>query len=222
MTEPAERRSVLWWDYDRGSPLSCPGCGWTGTSSTDLKELFTELLEVSCPECERVLQYVVFPTLQETREAAAAGNQRAIAGLPEIEAEHEQRTRKQAQLLRSPDELPELPDEPLVIVWDIIDQDDEVAQWQVLVHDGTIIWREPAYYESYRRFEQVFAILHERYGSRFRELRPTESASWWLYGDRLGAPAVVEALNRSLRSEETDESGDAGDTGADEQGRTTR
>lgn len=202
MNEPIEPKSILWWDYERGSQISCPLCGWTGTAGTDLEELFSELLEVRCPACFQLLLYVVYPTLQETRDAAAAGNQQAIDGLPAVEADHALRMRKRSLLLRSPEELPELPDEPLVIVWDIIDQDDEVGQWQVLVHDGTIIWREPAYYESYKRFEEVFAILHERYGSRFRELRPTHSASWWLYGDRLSSPRVIESLNKSLQSDE--------------------
>lgn len=195
-------KSISWWDHDRDDHMSCPGCGWTGTGGTDLEEQFPELLEVRCPDCDRLLLMVVFPTLQETRAAAAAGNERALAELPEHEAQHADAVRRRALLLKSPDELPELEGDSLIIIWDIIDQDDEVAQWQVLVHDGTIIWREPAYYESYRRFEQVFAILLERYGTRFRELRPTHSASWWLYGDRLGSVQVVDSLNGSLQREE--------------------
>ena len=67
-------KSISWWDHDRDDHMSCPGCGWTGTGGTDLEEQFPELLEVRCPDCDRLLLMVVFPTLQETRAAAAAGN----------------------------------------------------------------------------------------------------------------------------------------------------
>ena len=63
---------------------------------------------------------------------------------------------------------------------------------------GREIWRELAYFEGYTRFEKVFAILGERYGSRFREVRPTPESELYLYGDRLSAPDIVRRLNATL------------------------
>ena len=70
----------------------------------------------------------------------------------------------------------------------------------MLRHEAQEIWREPAYYESIGRFEQVFEILRLRYGDHFAELRPTEDSLCWLYGDKLSAGDVVRRLNASLRS----------------------
>ena len=49
------------------------------------------------------------------------------------------------------------------------------------------------------RFEQIFAILLERYGTRFVRLHPTEDSLCWLYGDSLSAGSRIDRLNESLR-----------------------
>jgi hypothetical protein len=47
---------------------------------------------------------------------------------------------------------------------------------EVLRHGDREIWREPAYYESYQRFAEVYEILRERYGPRLAEVRPTPAS----------------------------------------------
>ena len=133
---------------------------------------------------------VMFPTVLETRDAAASGNLRAIEDLPGIEAQAARREITMATMLKSPSQLPELPDSPLVIHWD--SETVEGEEWQVLRHGDTEIWREAALYESIEIFEDVVRVLQARYGSRFAELRPTEASLLWLYGDRLPAGAPAE------------------------------
>lgn len=189
-----------YWDYDPTQALTCPSCAWTGTAG-DHDEIHHDVVDVHCPSCERVLVVAALPTLEETRAAAAAGNPRATAGLADIEDQARARDRARASLLTDPSELPELEGDVLVIDWDVEGAEPDLEQ--VLRHDGVVLWREVAFYESYRRFEEVFVILQTRYGSRFAGLRPTKDSELYLYGDRLSSPAIVESLNRSVSRSST-------------------
>ena len=61
--------------------------------------------------------------------------------------------------------------------------EDAGERWTVIRHGSTEVWREPAVYEAYERFDEVKAILKQRYGKRFRSLTPTKASKMWLYGD---------------------------------------
>jgi hypothetical protein len=183
------------WDYDRDAPLSCPACGWAG-SGAGHENAFQDLLDVRCPACDEMLLVVNYPTLVETRVAAAAGDRRAQAELANVDATEARAERAAALELKEPSQLPDLAGERLVIVWDFEDRDDE--KWTVLRHGDEEIWRELAYYEGYRRFAEVFEILRARYGSRLAEVRPTPASGLYLYGDKTPPPHTVEELNASL------------------------
>lgn len=143
-----------------------------------------------------MLLIVAFPTIEETRAAAAAGNARAQAELPNVDAREERLNRAQDLELKSADQLPDLEGDTLRIDWDLEERDDE--HWTVLRHGDREIWRELAYYEGYERFAAVFELLRERYGSRLAEVRPTSASEVYLYGDKLSAPQTIDALNASL------------------------
>lgn len=98
--------------------------------------------------------------------------------------------------LASADQLPAIEGGGVRIEWDFCEEDGE--SWTILRHDGNEIWRELACYEGYERFADVFALLHERYGERFRELPPSRSSWLYLFGDKLSAPDRVATLNGSL------------------------
>jgi hypothetical protein len=189
-------RHLAYWDYDPDSRVECPVCHWSGEASSN-QEIFEDVLDVRCGSCDSMLLVVAFPTLAETREAATAGNPRAQADLPDIEAQAAWRTHAASLLLTDPVQLPDLPGDAITIDRDL--EGDGRESWQVLRHNGVEIWRETAFYESYDRFRSIFEILRRRYGDRLQELRPSPGSEPWLYGDRLGAPGVVDALNHSLR-----------------------
>lgn len=192
---------VPYWDFDehRDEPVTCPSCGWTG-DATDYKDFHSDLFDVCCPECDRMIVIVPFPTVAETRAAAAAGNQRAEADLPGMEAQERERAawlhRVDETILRKPDELPQLDGKQLVIAWDI--EDSEGEKMTVLRHGDTVIWREVAFWEGIGRFAEVVEILRSRYGSRLVEVRPTPASEPYLWGDKYGVDKMIEDINTSL------------------------
>ena len=179
--------------------FACSECGWTGSGS-DNEEMFQELLDVRCPQCDKMLLVVQYPTIGETREAAAAGNQRAVAELPRAEVGESRHAWATGLLLRNPTQLPELDESDVTIDWDFEDRDGE--DWTVLRHLGVEIWREPAFFEGSPRFVEVFEILRQRYRARLREVRPTAASGQYLYGDQLSSLQIIEDLNAGLRQGE--------------------
>jgi hypothetical protein len=193
---------VSYWDFDmhRGDPLTCPSCGWTGDAE-DYKDFHSDLFDVCCPECDRMILVVPFPTVAETRAAAASGNQGAAASLPDMEAQEKKRAawarRADETMLRDADELPQLDGDRLVIEWDIEDCDGETMT--ILRHGDLVIWREIAFWEGIGRFADVVKILRTRYGSRLAEVKPTPDSELYLWGDKYGVDKMIEDINASLR-----------------------
>ena len=132
----------------RDEPMTCPSCGWTGDAK-DYKDFHSDLFDVCCPECDRMI-LSSFPTVAETRAAAAVGNQRGAAGLPGTEAQQKKwaawARRADEMMLRNANELPQLDGDRLVIEWDIENCDGE--KLTVLRHGDLVIWREIAFWEG--------------------------------------------------------------------------
>ena len=76
-------KQVRYYDYDRSEPVECR-CGWSGLPGA-YEDYFHELLDVTCPACDSMLLIVPYPTFEQTRAAAADGNEEAIAELRRIE-----------------------------------------------------------------------------------------------------------------------------------------
>lgn len=189
-------KCLKFWEYDREAPLTCPSCGWIGRAAAN-EDHHDDLIDVCCPECDRVLLIVSFPTISEPRAAAAAGNPRAQAELRNVDVVDVFHVRAQQAELKHPSQLTTLEGDRLLIVWDFEEHDD--GKWTVLRHNGQEIWRELAYYEGYERFAVVLGILRERYGTRLLEVQPTPASGLYLYGDDLSAPMIVARLNKSLQ-----------------------
>ena len=60
---------------DRG--FTCGRCAWTGTAEEASHELFAELFEVNCPQCDARLDLVLLPTDASIRRAAKQGHPEA-------------------------------------------------------------------------------------------------------------------------------------------------
>jgi len=63
----------------------CRSCGWNGDSSAASMETFDELFELNCPMCDARLALVLYPTDQDIRVAAEAGDPEAISMLKRIQ-----------------------------------------------------------------------------------------------------------------------------------------
>lgn len=72
----------------RNKSFNCPNCNWLGSASDMDMEMHAELADYSCPRCETMVLIVSYPTLEETRIAAAAGNAEAIAELRRFDQQH--------------------------------------------------------------------------------------------------------------------------------------
>lgn len=71
-----------YYDLDwRIEEFKCPDCGWSGKMDEMSNELFNEVMDFSCPSCDKMILIVSYPTLDEIEEAAASGNAEAIAQL---------------------------------------------------------------------------------------------------------------------------------------------
>ena len=102
--------------------FTCSQCGWAGTAGCQDLEAGDVAAIIECPKCYRSLGVLLYPNLQETKEAAAQGNEEAIKALPSFESRVEQNwellDRFEKEKLRSADQLPNLDRASLEFVWD--------------------------------------------------------------------------------------------------------
>ncbi len=61
----------------RDQTLHCR-CDWTGRAGDLKPEMHSELMDLSCPECDQMLLIVPYPTVAEVEQAAAAGDPEAM------------------------------------------------------------------------------------------------------------------------------------------------
>ena len=85
-------RKLDYWDFDRDEIVVCPECGWSGRAGDHI-ELYSEVFDVSCVQCEKMLiivrSFIDFTSeddIEAARRAAAAGNQEAVDMLAKFEA----------------------------------------------------------------------------------------------------------------------------------------
>src|SRR5262245_12099728 len=84
MAEGARVLTNFYAEYSNEMELVCPICGWIGLAKDAESEEYKDLFDVSCPKCSKMLLVVPYPTIQQTKEAATAGNPAAIAALPNV------------------------------------------------------------------------------------------------------------------------------------------
>jgi hypothetical protein len=129
------------------------------------------------------------PSLRDTEQAAAAGNEEAIRDLSE---KRERIRRLEARMnkfwsnhLHSLEQLPELEgDESLEFTWDIaVHVGDENEDYQIIRVGEREVWRELAFWDNMVRFNEIKDLLKRKYGTRFKSLTPTDGSLDFLTGD---------------------------------------
>jgi len=159
-------------------------------TTADVGEVGGGAVSIECPKCYRNLGVVIeFPNLKDTEEAAAHGNQEAIAALPgfrqRIKRNYELLEKFEQEKLRNADQLPDLEGESLEFDWDFEKGAD--GEFHQVIRTGDVeVWRELAFFNNVRRFEEIKELLTVKYGTRFKSLTPTSASMEWLSGDNLG------------------------------------
>ena len=134
-------------------------------------EVFADVNEMACPNCKDKIG--------------------AVSSTMELEDNFDR--------LSSPEQLPELPGESIVLIWDIerYDGGDTIIRF-----GEKVVWREPAYYEGSERFIEIVDILIQKYGSRLRDLIPSENSELLLYGDRIVSIDLIGKCREKIRTGE--------------------
>lgn len=173
---------MTWEQYEADVPVECAVCGWKGTTKqAELKMPDETVAELDCPKCQNyniaLIENVIYP--QEMRERAAAGD-------PWCQTYETNQAEIAASLLKSSDKLPDLPGtEKLDFIWDHEGGD---ANPTVVIHlkDGTVVWKERAYFGGKDRFKEVTELFKRKYGERFGTLEVNfhnYGAGIYYYGD---------------------------------------
>ncbi len=109
--------------------------------------------------------------------------------LPMIQKREELEAEFERDGLKKAGQLPDLTGSELEFIWD---QETEGEKDLTVIRCGqVVIWKEPAFYEGWPRFNQVKEILKEKYGARFKSLTPTGRSEYTLYGDDLNSPGRI-------------------------------
>ena len=135
-----------------------------------------------------MLLIVPYPTIDETKAAAASGNREAIENMAQVERIEAFQQRLKREQLQEAAQLPDLEGDRLKFVWDFDSTNGEKDARTVITLAGRLIWTEPAVWEGADRFLAVREILKERYGQRFARLTPSDRSHLYLYGDKIGVP----------------------------------
>jgi hypothetical protein len=146
-------------------------------------EMFRELAAYSSPKCHAHLVLVSYPTGDEVRRAAEAGNAEALRMLQRV-LESERRVEQwEREALREPSQLPDVSGDSIAFVWEVTVDDGDA--YYVITAGERLVWRERARWEDWKRFNEVKALFKEKYGARFVSLTPTDAASLNLMGDKI-------------------------------------
>lgn len=175
--------------------LTCPTCGWKGTFYDGWVKYYDALQDSTCPDCEKMLAIVPYPTLEESVQNL---DKLTDKKKQEVTARKNWLARYEAASLKSVSQLPELEGDELSLEWDMIEAKPG-ENITLIWHGDREVWRELTCYEGYERFQTVVAILKEKYGQRLVDVVPTDASTLYLYGDKLSAIGIVDKIRQSLR-----------------------
>lgn len=185
-------RHLNYYDYDENEILECPVCHWKGSSKNNT-EIYDILLDVTCPTCDKMLLIVNYPTTEEVKQALNSGNVKAAGDYMSVLATEAYNKYFEEKKLKSVEQLPEIQGDELDFIWDFenLPIDGMFNSETVIRYKEVVLWREPAFWEGWFRFNQIKEILSQKYGNYFHSLKPTPESELYLYGDDMLAPSKI-------------------------------
>jgi hypothetical protein len=97
-----------------------------------------------------------------------------------------------ASFVGTPGQLPELEGDKLILTWD------QIEAYSIVLYGDRVLWRERTGWEVYERFEEIAAILKQKYDRRLVDIVPTPRSLYALYGDSTRAYFHVAFVRESL------------------------
>ena len=168
----------------------CKNCNWQGLGGElEFGEEFDQLVELDCPACHTKLSFVMYPSLADMRinwDKLSDAEKKQVAQIDSNQA------RFDVLCLKNPDQLPNINELFFTLDWDF---DGEMV---LLRYGDKVIFKEPAIFEGYERFEEVARILKARYGNALQDLTPTPASETYLYGDSLTAADRITKFRREF------------------------
>ena len=168
--------------------VRCKQCTWNGTGKEAIQgDPLDEGFFLNCPKCHKeFISYIEYPSLEEIK-LYGSHNEKADA----IEREKFWNEYKKEKL-KSANQIKDIDSNEIILYWDKSGED------QLILHDNNVIWKEAALYESFQRYIAIGRILKEKFGSRLKDLVPTENSELYLYGDKLRSVSEVKKFRDSL------------------------
>jgi hypothetical protein len=157
-------------------------------------------MELNCPECDSRLALVPFPTEDQLRAAAEAGNAQAVEDLAARDADGPRREAWSRDWQASRDRLPSLPDlagEALTFSLHAEGRDWMNPDWLLILHEGQEIYREPSGFEHWAAVIELAEAIQDRYGDRVLWFDPGEAAVGLLGDDLSAAKKISSFLTRT-------------------------
>ncbi len=178
----------------------CPHCGQeTLGKDLHLGDVHETLFSRDCPACGNTVVTIERPLVNDM-----------LANIdnlsPEIQEEvrsfAEQCAQWQKTKLHCVEQLPEIALDHIVLVWDADYHGDDTTEWntEIVIRCGEReIYRGPSSWEYYDYFTDACKVLRCKYGDRLHDVIPTERTFNAIWGDKLRAPEIVDALRERIR-----------------------
>ena len=169
----------------------CGNCDWAGFGSETIdNDDIDSFLEILCPKCNKNLDCVCFPTLEETLEFGTKEDKESAIKKQNFI------NRVQASRLKNHKQLPDIQADKIIITLCEVEQTAGRDADIVLLWKDKEIWREICTYEYYERYLELGRILKEKYGERLIDFEAKHTT--YLGGDCSFAFDKVREFRQSL------------------------
>ena len=78
-------KTIEYYDYDENDVIKCPACSWSGKAKNGEKEYYSDLFDVSCPNCNQMILIVPHPLTEDVKKEYAKGNPKAKDDIHQVQ-----------------------------------------------------------------------------------------------------------------------------------------